>query len=241
MKLIIYLAAINFLFLIPCAGQSSSASCSAVKFIQPSGAAQAGEAISFSVSLKDESKNLKLEYEWSVSAGEIIEGQGTNSIRVSTNGDFEGDEIIAAVKIRGLDAGCKDVFFGKANVELGCMLPPQLMEYEITTVGEERAIIDLLMSELTNKPDSVAVFYLNFKAPTDDKVNRRTARILNHFTYRKFPLKGNLIFVVVKSDRDSNAIYLANGKKLDIPLEDENIIKIVKSSSLNLKTPAKRK
>ena len=48
----------------------------------------------------------KLKYHWTISNGEITEGQGTPEIRVDTLG-LQGEEIKATVKITGLSKHCK--------------------------------------------------------------------------------------------------------------------------------------
>jgi hypothetical protein len=48
----------------------------------------------------------KLRYRWTVSGGEITEGQGTTEIKVDTLG-YQGEKIKATLKIIGLPKGCK--------------------------------------------------------------------------------------------------------------------------------------
>lgn len=47
-----------------------------------------------------------LTYNWTVSAGTIVEGQGTNGISVKA---AKGDVVTASVEIGGLPAGCGNV------------------------------------------------------------------------------------------------------------------------------------
>lgn len=49
----------------------------------------------------------KLQYKWTLSNGEILEGQGTPEIKVETLG-YQGEEIKATLTIRGLSTRCKN-------------------------------------------------------------------------------------------------------------------------------------
>ena len=241
MKRIIYLAAINFLFLVPCAAQENNL-CPTVSFVAPDEPTLPGKTMTFLVAVNDFGKNSNLKFEWTVSEGRITQGQGTASIEVAAEESLSGKKIIAIVQIKGLNSTCKDVFFGTGDVEdVVCELPTPPATYDLNSAEEERATLDMLLSELTNSPNSVAVFYLNFRTPTDAKINLRISRILKHFAYRKASVKDKVVFVVVKNGNDSNAIDLVAKENLRISVEREEVMKVIKALSFDLKKPAKRK
>lgn len=51
-------------------------------------------------------------YNWTVSAGSISSGQGTNAITVDVTGLTKGQNVTATAEVDGLDASCK----GKATL-----------------------------------------------------------------------------------------------------------------------------
>ena len=53
------------------------------------------------------SNTSKPEFKWSVSAGTIVKGQGTDEITVDTNGLVSTD-VIATVELTGAPPGCKN-------------------------------------------------------------------------------------------------------------------------------------
>jgi hypothetical protein len=61
---------------------------------------KAGESVDFSASVSGKS-NANLTYNWSVSAGEITEGQGTPRIKVKTTPEMADTNLTASVEISG--------------------------------------------------------------------------------------------------------------------------------------------
>jgi hypothetical protein len=72
------------------------------------GVVQAGTPMKFVATLSGKTDGLTLGYEWKVSAGTIISGQGTCSIVVDTTG-LSNVNITAEVTITGLPACCPNV------------------------------------------------------------------------------------------------------------------------------------
>ncbi len=84
-----------------------------------------------------------LAYNWTVSAGEILQGQGTSIISVSTE-KLSGINIIATVAINGLPKGCEGTESGAAAVASECRLPIQIDDYERISFREEKIKLDAL-------------------------------------------------------------------------------------------------
>ena len=60
--------------------------------------------------------DAKLTFNWTVSRGKIISGQGTSSISVDARG-LEGKSFTAAVRVRGVPAGCPNKASCSTRVE----------------------------------------------------------------------------------------------------------------------------
>src|SRR5437868_4785611 len=69
------------------------------------GVVQSGDQMIFSVNVIGEVKSPNLEYEWKVSVGKIVSGQGTNSISIDTT-ELRDQNIEAEVKVKGLSVNC---------------------------------------------------------------------------------------------------------------------------------------
>jgi hypothetical protein len=62
----------------------------------------------------------KTTYEWQVSAGRILSGQGTDSVEVDTTGLAPGSDLIANVKVDGLYESCENTASLKVSVSSDC-------------------------------------------------------------------------------------------------------------------------
>ena len=69
--------------------------------------AEAGTMTSFTVNVTVGSPPPVLTYHWTVSAGTVLEGQGTDSIKVDTK-NLAGKEVTATVKVGGIDPACSN-------------------------------------------------------------------------------------------------------------------------------------
>jgi hypothetical protein len=93
-------------------------------------------------------------FNWSVSAGTIEKGQGTDEIMVDTAG-LGGQEIIATVELSGAPPGCKGSSSRPAQVKavpFVCGLP--LDRYGDIRFEDEKARLDNFSIQLLNEPAS---------------------------------------------------------------------------------------
>src|SRR5258706_4618239 len=65
----------------------------------------AGDTLVITAAIRDYNYSGKLSYNWSVSAGTIISGQGTAMIRVNTS-KLDGETVTATLEFIGLPAKC---------------------------------------------------------------------------------------------------------------------------------------
>lgn len=207
--------------------------CPKVEFILPNSAIYPGDKMPFSISLSDEAKNLNLEYKWTVSAGAIIEGQGTSSIKVATTG-LEAILIKATVEIKSFPNGCLNTF--SENGVVASRLPscPIYDEYnEADDWTEKLSKIDITMTVLENVPELTALFYLNFKNPTQKRINSRLSQIRKLFAHRGYSAN-RVIFIVTKSEDDHTRIYTREIKENEkFECSECDILKIIKGSEIN--------
>jgi len=83
-----------------------------------------GEPITFTVSVSGGNPNVIPIYNWEVSTGRIIEGQGTASIKLDMTG-FGGHSPTATVTISGFDSACART--ASCSILPGIPVPPAVL------------------------------------------------------------------------------------------------------------------
>ncbi len=73
-----------------------------------------GQGLGFKVDVKNTDQSRQYKYEWRITAGEILNGQGSDTIAVNTDG-LGGQTLIATVRAED-DAGCVETKSAEANV-----------------------------------------------------------------------------------------------------------------------------
>jgi hypothetical protein len=86
--------------------RSPGAECPTITVDCPTQIITPGETTTVTASVAGADPNLKLSYNWSLSAGTIIAGQGTATITIDTNGNG-GQTTTATVEVDGLDSSCQ--------------------------------------------------------------------------------------------------------------------------------------
>ncbi|MGB7207727.1 MAG: hypothetical protein WBD27_03615 [Pyrinomonadaceae bacterium] len=104
-----------------------------------------GQEVRFRVEIKDADQSRKYKYEWRITAGEILNGQGSDTIVVNTDG-LGGQTVIATVRVED-DAGCVETKSGEAYV-----LQQGEPVYRFAETETER--LDYFVSELSQTPSS---------------------------------------------------------------------------------------
>jgi hypothetical protein len=109
---------------------------------------QAGTPITFTASVSGGTPGITPVYNWVVSAGKILSGQGTATITVDTAG-LAGQPITATVEVAGYNLECR------AQCQAAVPAPPNPSKFD--EIGEiqrddEKARLDVFAIELQNSP-----------------------------------------------------------------------------------------
>jgi len=109
---------------------------------------QAGTPITFTASVSGGTPGITPVYNWQVSAGSILSGQGTPTITVDTAG-LGGQPITATVEVAGYNLDCR------AQCQAAVPAPPNPTKFD--EIGEiqrddEKARLDVFAIELQNSP-----------------------------------------------------------------------------------------
>jgi hypothetical protein len=109
---------------------------------------QAGTPVTFTASVSGGTPGITPVYNWKVSAGQILSGQGSPTITVDTAG-LAGQPITATVEVEGYNLECR------ATCQASVPAPPNPTKFD--EIGEiqrddEKARLDVFAIELQNSP-----------------------------------------------------------------------------------------
>lgn len=115
-----------------------------------------GPDLTFSAQVSGPFPPAKLVYKWTVSAGTIVAGQGTNSITVDMAG-LSGESFTGTVEVAGLPASCPALASCSINV-CGLQAARKVAEYEGLDSADEKASLDGFAAAL--QEDETAMGYV---------------------------------------------------------------------------------
>ncbi len=90
------------------AAQPKRVSCPSLELTVPAHAVTEGELVTLQASLTGKSSNTKVNYQWTISTGEIVSGQGTNAIQIKTD-NLGGAYITAMVETQHATCAARKV------------------------------------------------------------------------------------------------------------------------------------
>ena len=140
--------------------------------------ATAGQPLEFTATVSGGTPNLRL-YNWSVSAGSIISGQGSNTIRVDTAG-LAGSSVRASLSMGGFPMDCS----ASCAVQFPVPIEPRKFdEFPKISHNDEKARLDNYAIELHNDPTATAyVIVYPGQQGRAAEVQRQTTRIVEYMT-----------------------------------------------------------
>jgi hypothetical protein len=179
MKIVFFTGIFILAFSFIAIGQTQNNSdCPVISITGPESVVQTGETMTFTVNVSGIDSD-KIEYQWSVNKGTIIEGLGTSVISVDTSG-LDSTTITATVKIKGLPSICSNLVSETAIVAPICILPIALDEFRKLSKNDEKARLYIIVLELQQKGESNALIIL-YHTPKDNRktLSKRVERIKN--------------------------------------------------------------
>lgn len=166
---------------------------------------------------------------WKVSAGEIVEGQGLDFIKVKLN-DSSLKRVTAFVEIGGLPYPCQKVFSAAAEIKGKLHL---IDSFGQVSNGDIKARLDSFLVDLQNNP--ITKGYIIVYGDRTDKLNRDVERritlINNHFRFRNFDVSRITIVRGGFREELSSELWLSFGdgeKPIPTPTVDEKFIIVPK-------------
>jgi hypothetical protein len=181
MKQIFFASILALIFSFSVFAQNQNPPC--VKTEGTGGVVEAGTPMKFVATLSGKTDNLTLGYEWKVSAGTIMSGQGTCSIMVDTTGLANGTNITAEVTIKGLPCDCPNTASETGSVVLREIPWEKFDEFGNLPRDEIRARLDAMIIALGNEPNAIGYVVLY---GTDKEIAAREKLIREHIAFRKY-------------------------------------------------------
>jgi hypothetical protein len=193
--------------------QGNKQACPSISVIVPAGVTFYGNDAVFTVNLDRRGVNnineANLSYQWSVSVGDIEDGQGTPSISVHVPTESTNNNLWATVTITGLPQGCASSFKERTPISPTCALPVTVDEYGRQSFKDERARLANLAIQLNTNPESGALFVI-YVTPKESNsfINKRITNIKNYLAKRFSITETRLRFVFAAQYSYQTKIYL---------------------------------
>lgn len=136
-----------------------------------------GEPLTFRSAVTGGSGNVRQTYNWTVSAGSIIDGQGTDTIHVDTSG-LAGQSVTATLTMGGYNLDCSATCTVQFPVPVECK---KFDEFPPIAYNDEKARLDNYAIELQNDPAATAyvIVYPGLKGRAGEQ-QRQTTRLVDY-------------------------------------------------------------
>ena len=167
-------------------------------------AAKENEPVTFTANLSGGTQNITPGYNWTISAGRIISGQGTLSITVDTNG-LAGRTVRATLDVSGFGTPCP----ASCAVSIPIVNRPRKFdEYYDIARNDEKARLDNYAIQLQAEPGSqgYVIVYASRKAK-GNQAQERAQRIIDYLVNSR-GLDTNRVVTVMGPAREGWVIEL---------------------------------
>lgn len=136
-----------------------------------------GEPLTFRSTVTGGSASIRQTYNWTVSAGRILEGQGTDTIRVETTG-LAGQSVTATLSMGGYNLDCTATCTVQFPVPVECK---KFDEFPAIAYNDEKARLDNFAIGLQNDPTATAyVIVYPGQRGRPAEVQRHTSRVVDY-------------------------------------------------------------
>jgi hypothetical protein len=163
-----------------------------------------GEPLTFRSTVTGGSPNVAQTHNWTVSAGRIIDGQGTGKIRVDTTG-LAGQTVTATLSMGGYNLDCSATCTVQFPVPVQCK---KFDEFPAIAYNDEKARLDNYGIELQNDPTSTAyVIVYPGQRGRPGEVQKHTTRIVDYLVNSR-GINAQRIVTLVGPSRDELMVEL---------------------------------
>ncbi len=200
---------------------SETSPCPTISVTGPAGIPMADEPMTFTAEVSKEAKKFKTEYKWTVTNGEIIEGQGTIVIKVLWK-DMFGKNLTAEFEVVGLPKNCISV----ASETAATVCPPSsklVDEFSEPISQIDKARLDNLFVEIQNDPSAVAYIFETFERKTfQNAVERKIQKITDYLIKEKRIEKDRFVISTAVFDKNLTQYFIVPPGATPPEIEDYN-------------------
>ncbi len=161
--------------------QCNPKGCPAIMVVGPAGIIQPGDVATFKVQIDDQQRFGNLQYEWTVSGGEFLNGQGTIEIEVRAKNTWPV-QMNASVHVAGLPQDCLDTAGDKVEFMLGPH-PLLIDEFGRLTNNAIKPRLKKFFVELANNPNNQGYIIVY---GTENEMAARERLIVKSVNFRNF-------------------------------------------------------
>lgn len=138
-----------------------------------------------------------------------MEGQGKPYITVETSREMSFTNVVATVEVSGLATACNNSASLASGISPTCVLPVTLDEWENLPIRDEMGRLDIVGSELLNRPDDQVLFLIGHKSKdTRRTIQQRVDRIRRHLVTRRKLAADRIHFIHSAGERRYTRIYV---------------------------------
>jgi hypothetical protein len=164
-------------------------SCPTLSVSGPGGTTNPGDTMTFTANVSGAGD---MTYDWSVSSGTIVSGQGTRSITVQTTREMAGSNVTATVNLGGVAPDCGCTTTASESAPVATRPEKQLVDEFGKQVDDEvKARVDNFYIQLNNNPNAQG-YIVNYG--TAAEIKKRRAQIMKAINFRKYDV-GRVTFV----------------------------------------------
>jgi hypothetical protein len=200
-----------FIFILASAilAQSDNPSvCPNISVDGPAGHLSPGGTAMFTVDLGN-ADGRTVTYQWTISAGEIENGQGTQSISVHIPTEALNIISLATVRVDGLADGCPNTTSSKFIIGCGACDPLRFDEYGNIHFAEQKTRLDRFAKEVQSSDKVTGFIIRSFPKGISLVMQQRKIREMKEFLFvvRKYP-KERFVILIGASGRASTNLYI---------------------------------
>jgi hypothetical protein len=151
-----------------------------------------GAPVTFTASVTGGTPGISPVYNWTVSAGQVISGQGTPSITIDTTG-LAGQSISANLAVEGYNLNCGNAYTVQIPRKISAT---QIDYYPLLPRDDEKARLDNFAIQLQNDP-SAKGYIIVYSGPKETAAQRqkRIKRTTDYLTTTRGIDAGRLVTV----------------------------------------------
>lgn len=223
MKRIFFTTILLLVFCFSAYSQTDNYACPANFAVFPQGIINPEETVKIAVNSVENADKSNLKYEWAISAGKIIKGQGTSEIEIAATEEDRNLNITVSVKIIGLSSDCSvsDWF---VIFPIGCGFPAD--QFGKLEPNDFKLRLDAFLAEvITNKDDKGLIIVEFYKSDSAKNKKSYLRLIKNHIKFRNADISKFLI-AIAENETEQQTTFYRVPPKAELPISYKEYILI---------------